>query len=253
MGWLAALFMGLVLGMLGGGGGILAVPILIGFFGFGGVQATGGSLFVVGITSLAGAIEGLLKREARLREALSLALPSMVGAVVARALLVPHLPPRIVGFSKDDVLLLAFASLMIVVGARFLAKLEPRPIEVQPAWWKVPLFGLGIGLVSGTLGAGGGFLIVPVLTLMVGLDLATAVPTSLVVIAIQSLGGVVPELWNPTDWGVLASVTGVALVGMLVGTRLRRRIPQDGLRLGFGILVLAVAAFLASRVVLNRS
>ena len=222
MSWLATLFMGFVLGILGGGGGILTVPILVGFFGLSATEATGSSLLVVGLTSTIGAAQGILKKQSEVRPAILLAIPSMIGALLSRKFVVPS---HIFGLTKDQVLLGAFSVLMIVVGIRMLLK---KKEEVEPRYNPalVVTYGLLIGILSGTLGAGGGFLILPVLTLLLGVEMAKAVPTSLLVICIQSLGGFLGEVGKPIPWSLLLSIAGIALLGMILGLLLRERAPS---------------------------
>ena len=252
MGYLAALFMGFVLGLLGGGGGILTVPILVGFFGLSATAATGSSLFVVGLTSLLGAIQGLIKKQVELLPALLLAIPSMIGAITARKFLVPMIPSHILGLTKDQVLLTAFAILMIVIGVKMLLKKKegPEP-KHNPAL--VIVCGLAIGLLSGTLGAGGGFLILPVLTLLLSIELERAIPTSLAVITIQSLGGFTGELGKPIDWKLLLSVAAFALIGLGTGLLLRERAPRKTLQLAFAYLVFVVAVWMIAKAFMNHS
>lgn len=247
MSWVAVFGMGILLGLLGGGGGILTVPILVGFFGMAATEATGASLFVVGVASVIGAAQGLWRREVEVGAALLIAVPSAVGAFLARAVLVPRLPLVVFGLSKDDFLLVAFALLMVVVGLRMLKRPPEGSGRVVP---RVVIGALGflIGLVSGTLGAGGGFLIVPALTLLLGVDIRRAIPTSLTVIALQSLVGFAGELGNPVAWDVLLPVLGVGLLGLMAGMPLRERAPKDHLRVGFAMLVFVVAMWMAVRV-----
>lgn len=247
MEWLAVFGMGLLLGLLGGGGGILTVPILVAFFGLPATQATGASLFVVGVASIVGSADGYRRGEVDTRSALLVAIPSALGAFSARRFLVPSLPESILGLSKDEFLLVVFAALMVVVGWRMLSTGEPKP-GGAPKPLVVGLLGLAIGLVSGTLGAGGGFLIVPALTLLLGVDIRRAIPTSLTVIAIQSLIGFSGELGKPIPWELLLQVLGVGLLGMLVGMPLRSRAPKAHLRVGFAILIFFVAAWMVFRV-----
>ena len=247
MGWLATLFMGFVLGLLGGGGGILTVPILVGFFGLSATEATGSSLLVVGLTSTIGAAQGILKKQSEVRPAILLAIPSMIGALLSRKFVVPAIPSHIFGLTKDQVLLGAFSVLMIVVGIRMLLKkkeeVEPRH---NPAL--VVTYGLLIGILSGTLGAGGGFLILPVLTLLLGVEMAKAVPTSLLVICIQSLGGFLGEVGKPIPWSLLLSIAGIALLGMILGLLLRERAPRKTLQLAFSYMVFAVAIWMIAKI-----
>lgn len=248
MGWLATLFMGFVLGLLGGGGGILTVPILVGFFGVATTVATGESLFVVGLTSVIGAIQGLVKKQVEIASAFMIAIPSMIGALSARLFIVPAIPKMIFGLHKDQVTLGAFALLMVIVGARMLMKKrEAGETKHNPAL--VVVYGLMIGILSGSLGAGGGFLILPVLTLLIGVEMERAVPTSLLVISIQSLGGFLGELGKPIPWSMLLSIAGVALVGMIIGMQLREKAPRKTLQIAFAYMVFAVSIWMFSRAI----
>jgi len=247
MSWVAVFAMGVLLGLLGGGGGILTVPILVGFFGLPATQATGASLFVVGVASVLGGAQGAIKKEVDFRAAALIAIPSSIGAFAARKLLVPSLPPEILGLTKDNFLLLLFAVLMAVVGWRMIRTSESKTQRDAPALLTAAM-GLAIGLVAGTLGAGGGFLIVPALTLLLGVDIKRAIPTSLTVIAIQSLIGFLGELGKPISWNVLMPVLGVAIVGMLVGMPLRDHAPKHHLRTGFAALIFVVAAWMVFKV-----
>lgn len=247
MSWVAVLAMGVLLGLLGGGGGILTVPILVGFFGLPATQATGASLFVVGVASIIGGAQGALKREVDFRAAGLIAIPSSIGAFAARKLLVPNLPNTILGLSKDEFLLILFAALMVAVGWRMFRSSESNT-KTEPSAALIAGLGLAIGLVAGTLGAGGGFLIVPALTLLLGVDIKRAIPTSLTVIALQSLIGFTGELGKPISWDVLLPVLGVAIVGMLVGMPLRDHAPKQHLKTGFAVLIFVVAAWMIIKV-----
>ncbi|MBV6459181.1 MAG: hypothetical protein HONBIEJF_02324 [Fimbriimonadaceae bacterium] len=251
MAWAAVAVMGVVLGLLGGGGGILTVPILVGLFGMTPIQATGMSLAVVGMVSLAGAAQGVVRGEADLRAALALAVPAMAGAFVARAVLVPLIPEQVGRFKGEDLLLPVFAVILVVVGIRMLTDVrEARPARKGALY--IGLVGFSIGLLSGCLGAGGGFLIVPALTLAVGLDIRRAIPTSLVVIALQSLAGFAAELQRELDWMLLALIIAVAMLGMVVGVLLRQRVDQARLRTAFATLLFLVATWMAADFGLNR-
>jgi len=247
MGWLAVFGMGLVLGALGGGGGILTVPILVGLFGMGATEATGASLLVVGLISSVGAIQGFVKKMTDAQAGLLLAIPSTLGALTARVLLVPNIPATFFGITKDKLLLGTFAAIMIIVGIKMLRPAVEAP-QVEAGRLKIALFGLMIGLVSGVLGAGGGFLILPVLTLLVGVKLEKAIPTSLMVISLQSLGGFAGELGKPIQWQTLGSVVLVAMVGLVVGLMFRECVPRKALQFSFAGLVFVVAGWMIFRV-----
>lgn len=251
MQWLAVLLMGWVLGALGGGGGILTVPILVGLFGMTATAATGSSLFIVGSTSAIGAMQGLWKGQSEWRAAVGLAIPSTIGAFAARRWIVPSIPKSIAGVPKDDVLLGAFALLMVIVGVRML---RPAAVEARTdaGIVKIAAIGLLIGVVSGLLGAGGGFLILPVLTLFLGVPMQRAVPTSLLVITIQALGGFTGELGKPIEWRTLGTIIAVAIAGLLIGLQMRGRASQQTLKVGFSMLVFAVAAWIIIKIAMNH-
>ncbi len=251
MAWIAVFGMGLVLGALGGGGGILTVPILVGLFGMSATEATGSSLFVVGIASSIGAVQGLWKKQVEVRSALLIAIPSATGAFLARKFVVPGIPENVAGLPKDDILLAAFAALMVLVGIRMLR--PPGTLaRAEASIAKIAGIGFLIGLVSGVLGAGGGFLILPALTLLMGVELTRAIPTSLVVISIQSLVGFGGELSKPIQWSVLWLVAAVAVTGLILGLVVRDRAPKKALQLAFAILVFLVAGWMFLKIGLNH-
>lgn len=247
MGWLAVLAMGLVLGALGGGGGILTVPILVGLFGFSALEATGGSLLVVGLASSVGAVKGMISKEIEWKAGLSLAVPSMIGAFSARMFVVPNIPDPVLGVAKDDLLLGTFALVMILIGAKMLLPEKAEP-KVETNQIKIALVGLVIGMVSGVLGAGGGFLILPALTLLLGIELKKAIPTSLLVISLQSLVGFSGELTRPIQWSLLGGIVGVAMLGLVLGLLVRDKAPKDVLKSSFAVLVFLVAGWMIYRV-----
>ncbi|MFZ4508458.1 MAG: sulfite exporter TauE/SafE family protein [Fimbriimonas sp.] len=248
MAWFAVLGMGMVLGALGGGGGILTVPILVGLFGMSATEASGSSLLVVGLASSVGAVQGLFAKKVDWPAALLIAVPSTIGALAARLFVVPNIPKLVFGIAKDDLLLGTFAAVMVLVGIKMLRPAKEEQV-IESGRIKIALVGLLIGVVSGMLGAGGGFLILPALTLLVGLDLAGAIPTSLLVISLQSLGGFTGELGKPIQWGLLGGIVAVAMAGMGLGLLLRKRAPQKTLQTSFAVLVFAVAAWMVVKVI----
>lgn len=238
--WVAVVAMGFVLGAIGGGGGILTVPILVGLFGMKATEATGSSLFVVGATSAVGAVLGLRNKTVHLVPALQLAVPSSFGAFIARKFLVPAIPATVAGIQRDSLLLVGFACLMLVVAARMARPTpEAEPQTRHPSI--VILLGLALGVVSGTFGAGGGFLILPALTLFLGIEIKLAVPTSLTVITVQSLIGFCGELSKPIQWNLIVPVAAVAVVGLVIGLQLRNKLPGRTLQIAFSVVVVLVA------------
>lgn len=255
LGYVAAVLMGLTLGLIGGGGSILTVPILVYLFGQSATVATGTSLVVVGTTALVGAFSYLRRSEANLRVAFTFGLPSIVAVYLTRAYLMPAIPERVpLGVAspdRDQAILVLFALLMLgtsfsMIRHRPSAKNPPEkePIRVarSPARKAVLTIGEGalVGMLTGLVGAGGGFLIVPALVLMTGLPMRTAVGTSLLIIAAKSLIGSVGDVQSglPIDWSLVGAITALAVVGITVGTALSARVPADRLKKAFGVFVL---------------
>jgi hypothetical protein len=238
---LAAL-VGVALGMLGGGGSIMMVPLLVYVAGVDKHQAIAMSLFVVGVTSLVGVIGHVRAARVRWGIGLTFGAAGVAGAVLG-GLLGSHLP--------GDLLLGAFAVMML---ATSFAMIRGRregdgDAEMRPRLVRILLQGFGVGLVAGTVGAGGGFLIVPAMVLLAGLPMAVAVGTSLVVLTLQSLAGFVSYAYLTSapvavDWKLTLLVSALAVVGSLVGAKLVGIVPGEVLRRGFGWFVLVLGALM---------
>lgn len=262
-GYMAAVLMGITLGMIGGGGAILTVPILVYLFRIDPIQATGYSLFIVGSASLVGATRYARQGLIDFPTALNFAGPSFLGVYAARRLLVPALPDPVFtagGFvlSKSHLLMLTFALLMVAASFSMIIKRQPKvqnPGAEAPrasVRWLIALQGLAIGLIAGFVGAGGGFLIIPGLVVLLGLPMKRAVPTSLFIIGVQSLLGFIGE-WqqNPAmNWGFLLQMTGIALLGIVLGTSMQKLVADTHLRKGFGWFVLAVGLTIITQQIL---
>jgi uncharacterized membrane protein YfcA len=261
-GYLAALMIGLSLGLIGGGGSILTLPVLVYLFGVSPSLATAYSLAIVGVTSLVGAAFYLRARLVDLRVAAAFGPPSIAAVYAVRAYLLPAMPETLSlggGFavSRDHVILFLFAALMVGAGWKMI-----RPGEVAPpeegkrgGYGLVVVEGVLVGGLTGLVGAGGGFLIVPALVLLAGLPMRMAAGTSLLLIAAKSLIGFGGDLQSGTliDWPLLGSIIGLALAGIFVGFALARRISAQRLQAGFGWFVLAMAAFIVVRELLVGS
>lgn len=229
-----AVLVGLSLGLLGGGGSILLVPLLVYVADTDPKQAIALSLLVVGVTSAAGALPHARAGRVDWRTAGLFGSAAMVGA---------YLGGRLGALLPSAVLLIAFAVMMLVTaGAMLRDSGEPEPGERDHATLKALAEGLGVGAVTGLVGAGGGFLVVPALVLLGGLSMPAAVGTSLVVIAMKSVAGVAGYLSGVQfDWGTAGAVTTATVIGALLGARLVDHVPADRLRDGFGWAVLAMA------------
>ncbi|HET9503452.1 MAG TPA: sulfite exporter TauE/SafE family protein [Hymenobacter sp.] len=252
-GYFAAIFIGLALGIMGGGGSILTVPVLVYLLGVSPVLSTAYSLFVVGSTAAVGAASYLRRGLVSLRTAVVFLLPSLLAVFAVRKLLLPAVPHELftvggVLITKDLLVLVAFAGLM-VAAATAMIRGPQAAAQAAPAACNYPLV-LGIGLMVGTLtglvGAGGGFLIIPALVLGARLPMQQAVGTSLAIIALNSLIGFVGDLSAGTAiaWPFLLGFLAFALAGIALGTYLARFIPGSRLRPAFGWFTLAMGTFI---------
>lgn len=226
---------GISLGLLGGGGSILTVPLLTYVAGIDARHAIAMSLLVVGVTSTVGAVPHARAGRVHWKVAVVFGLAAMSGAYIGG---------RCARFVPADVLLAAFAIIMLGAGFAMLrARKESGANDQQIRVVKILAMGTAVGVVSGLVGAGGGFLLVPALSLLAGLPMPTAVGTSLVVIAAQSYAGLAGHLADEAvDWQLAAMVITAAVTGALVGGRLIRWVDPSSLRRAFGWLVLLMAS-----------
>jgi uncharacterized protein len=233
---LLSLLIGVSLGLLGGGGSILTVPILVYVAGQDAKTAIATSLLVVGVTSAAGVIAHARAGRVRWRTGLIFGAAGMVGAYGGG---------RVAEFIPGTALLVAFGVMMIVTSVAMLRgrrNVTPERPPTDLPVVRILAEGAVVGAVTGLVGAGGGFLVVPALVLLGGLPMATAVGTSLLVIAMKSGAGLLGYLAStPIDWQLAGFVTAAAIVGSVAGGRLAGRIPEDRLRRAFGWFVLVMA------------
>ncbi len=258
LGYFAAIFIGLTMGLMGGGGSILTVPVLVYLIGLNPLLATAYSLLIVGATALVGAAGYFRKGLVAHRTALLFALPSLVAVFATRKLLLPAIPAQ--GFmlgsfpvSKGLLVMTVFAVLMVAAATAMIRSTqrdappdEPEAADVPTAPNQLLMTGIGlaVGVLTGFVGAGGGFLIIPALVLVGRLPMKRAVGTSLLIIAINSLVGFTGDLTAGLrpDWGFLLVFLGFALVGIGLGTRLSRFIPGARLKPAFGWFTLVMGS-----------
>ncbi len=255
-GYLASILMGLSLGMIGGGGSILTVPILVYLFKIDPVLATAYSLFIVGLTALIGGGFYLKKGEVDLKTGLIFAVPSFVGVYLTRAYVIPHLPDPVFtigshAISKPLLIMLVFAILMVVasvsmIKTKSISTIAPKEVSVKNRFLLISLEGLIIGSITGFVGAGGGFLIIPALVLLVRMPMKIAVGTSLFIIAAKSLLGFIGDVQHQAyiDWQLLLTVSSIAIVGLFVGILLSKEVSEKALKKGFGYFVLIMGALI---------
>lgn len=235
---LLSVLIGLSLGLLGGGGSILTVPILTYVAGLNPKEAIAASLFVVGATSAVSAVDHARKRRVKWRTGLIFGAAGMAGAL-GGGLLGGHIP--------GTILMIAFALMMVATSLAMIRGRRDRATKEHDGELpvgKVVVEGLVVGLVTGLVGAGGGFLVVPALALLGGLSMPVAVGTSLVVIAMKSFAGLGGYLTTVTlDWALVGGVTAAAIAGSFIGARLAGRVAEAALRKGFGLFVLVMGVF----------
>lgn len=251
IGYLASIGIGVILGLLGGGGSILAIPILVYFFHLDAVRASAYSLFIVGVTSFIGAIPKYKDHLINIQTGLLFGLPSIVAIFATRKWVVPAIPEVIfhiggLTFSRRLLVLGFFAVLMISASWSLIRQgKESRSVDRE---WRVPLLifeGILIGFLTGLVGAGGGFLIIPALVWLTRMPFKTAVGTSLFIIAINTLLGFLGDVMNyPIQWRFLLTLTALAVIGILIGNQLQKNVSAERLKRVFGWLILVTGAWI---------
>ncbi|WP_162426650.1 sulfite exporter TauE/SafE family protein [Pontibacter pudoricolor] len=276
LGYIAALLIGLSLGLIGGGGSILTVPVLVYLIGLNPVISTAYSLFIVGLTSLVGSWKFYKKGLVSLKTAVVFGLPSIVAVYITRRYIVPAIPENLfmVGqlvVTKGVLLMLLFAGLMVFASFSMIRKKKEVPAEPvaivdenidteldvehtdktethpKPKFNYAGILGEGlvVGTLTGLVGAGGGFLIIPALVLFSKLDMKMAVGTSLLIIAVKSLFGFIGDIYNyEIDWMFLGIFSTISIAGIFIGSFLSTKIHADKLRTSFGWFVLLMGIYI---------
>ena len=278
LGYIAAMLIGLSLGLIGGGGSILTVPVLVYLLGLSPVISTAYSLFIVGLTSLVGSYKFYQKGLVSLKTAIVFGIPSIVAVYITRRYLVPAIPENLftVGdllVTKGVMLMLLFAGLMVFASISMIKKKktpsEPAdvvdenidteidvehtsPTEKHPKpkfnYGGILAEGLVVGTLTGLVGAGGGFLIIPALVLFSKLDMKMAVGTSLLIIAAKSLFGFIGDIFNyEIDWMFLGIFSTISIAGIFIGTYLSTKIHADKLKTSFGWFVLVMGIYIIAK------
>lgn len=258
LGYAAALVVGLVLGLIGGGGSILTVPVLVYLLNVDAEMATAYSLFVVGVSAAFGAVQSHRNGLVDFKTGVVFALPSLAAVYLTRRLLVPAIPDAfsVLGLpmTKNLLIMVLFAVLMIAASASMIrGRKEEKPkAEGKANWWLVPIEGVLVGVLTGMVGAGGGFLIIPALVVLVRMPMKTAIGTSLMIIAFKSLVGFLGDLGTDKvmDWALLGGFTALTVVGILLGMQLAKRIDGSSLKKGFGYFVLVTGTFILLKEIL---
>lgn len=258
LGYIAAILIGLSLGLIGGGGSILTVPVLVYLFHIAPLPATSYSLFIVGLTSLVGAYSNLKEHQVSISTALWFGAASVITVLITRRFLIPAIPDTLFfagsfAITKSFAIMVLFAILMLFAS---ISMIKPDKATVPQArnnyekkhHIQLIIYGLLIGLVTGVLGAGGGFLLIPALVLLVKLPMKKAIGTSLFIIAINSLIGFLGDAGHyPIHWPLLLSISILAIVAVLAGNVLKRKIDGSRLKKGFGWFVLIMGIYIITR------
>lgn len=253
-GYLASALIGISLGLIGGGGSILTVPVLVYLFGVNAVEATAYSLFIVGTTSLVGTFPKYKEGVVNVKTGLIFGAPSILAVYLTRKWLVPAIPDVVFTLGEHEVtksilLMLLFAVLMVFASVSMIRdKKASQPADQTSKGLNYPMIlaeGAIVGVLTGLVGAGGGFLIIPALVLFTGLPMKEAVGTSLMIIAVKSLIGFTGDLGHFTmNWPLLLSVSGIAVAGIFAGNYLSARIDGAKLKKGFGWFVLVMGIYI---------
>lgn len=254
IGLFAAVIIGISLGLIGGGGSILTVPVLVYIFHVETVLATGYSLFIVGVTSLVGSMSYFRSKLINLKTAIIFGIPSFISVYLTRAFVIPSVPDEIMQWgdfllTKDRFLLILFSVLMI--GASYSMIKKPKLISKEEDSHQVfnyPLIlleGVVVGFLTGLVGAGGGFLIIPALVVFSKLPMKEAVGTSLLIIATKSLVGFTGEIGRyAIDWYFLIGISVVAVIGIFLGTLLSKKMNGEQLKPAFGWFTLVMGIYI---------
>ena len=254
LGYIAAIIIGITLGLIGGGGSILTVPVLVYLFQVNPVLATAYSLFIVGTTSIVGSFSYFKKGLVNVKTAIVFGIPSLIAVYITRAAILPAIPEGIFTFgnfilTKNLLLMLLFAILMILASYSMIKKTKPSTTESNEAqkfnYPMILLEGSIVGVLTGLVGAGGGFLIIPALVILSKLPIKEAVGTSLVIIAAKSLIGFFGEKGSMAfDWSFLALITTLSIIGIFIGTALSKKVDGNKLKPAFGWFVLAMGIYI---------
>lgn len=254
IGYLASVVIGISLGLIGGGGSILTIPILVYLFKIDPKLATSYSLFIVGITALSGCFSHYRMGNLKIKSALFFAIPSVFSILVIREVIILKIPNVIFTINdfqvtKNFLIMIVFALLMIAASISMIYKNSPQLESSKTNYLQLAIIGAIVGLVTGFLGAGGGFLIIPALLFFANLPMKQAVGTSLLIIFINSSIGFAGDLYigTPINYTFLLSITAIAFIGMLIGSFLSKKIDGNKLKPIFGWFILVMGIYIVIR------
>ncbi|PKA14697.1 sulfite exporter TauE/SafE family protein [Leptospira haakeii] len=257
LGYISSFFMGTMLGLIGAGGSILTVPILFYFFGQDAIFATTNSLFVVGIAALAGAIIQSKNGDINIKIGTYFAAPSFIGIYIARNFLLPSIPNIIISnfgitLTKPLFIMIIFSIIMVFSSWTMIRSNSSVPLEItrlntsSANFLSIGIKGLMVGMITGFVGAGGGFLIIPALIILLKFPIKKAVGTSLVIIAANSLFGFGISFRSVQieNCPLLLTICALGIAGMFLGQKLSHKMSEKSLKSGFGYFALIIASFI---------
>ena len=257
-GYIASIFIGISLGLIGSGGSILTVPVLVYLFGIGVEMSTAYSLFIVGSTALVGGVRNAFLSNVNYKTAVVFTIPAFIAVYTTRAYLVPAIPSVIMTLgtyvlTKDIAIMVFFALVMLAASVSMIRNKRKKEEENAVPQLNLPVIiieGAVVGVLTGIVGAGGGFLIIPALVLFAKLPMKKAVGTSLLIIAAKSLIGFIGDVQrygDQLDWTRLLTVTAIAVFGIFIGIYLNTFIDGKKLKKGFGWFVLLMAVYIIGK------
>ena len=251
LGYIGALIVGLVLGLIGGGGSILTVPLLVYLLGYNPIVATAYSLFVVGTTSLVGTYQKYKKGLVDFKTGLAFSFPSFVAVYLSRRYLVPGIPEILFSIGEFEItkgmgIMLFFAIIMLLASISMIRNGKEKEVASKPQpYYTTFIQGLIIGTITGVIGAGGGFLYVPALVLWANIPMKKAVGTSLIIVTINSLIGFTGDVQTlDIEWIFLLTFTLISILGIIIGVFLSKFVSGKKLKKSFGFFVLIMAIYI---------
>lgn len=253
-GYIASVLIGVSLGLIGGGGSIFTVPVLVYLFGIDAFLATEYSLFIVGTSSIIGSVSYFKNGLVSMKTVLIFGIPSVISIFLTRNFLLPIIPDSIfkIGnfvMTKNIFLLLIFAGLMIAASYKMIRKNKVLEIKATSSQKNNAFLAAGegsvVGFLTGLVGAGGGFMIIPALVNFLKMPMKVAIGTSLVIISVNSLIGFFSSVNHlKIDWNFLGSISAIAIVGIFIGTQLSKKINGEKLKPVFGWFILIMGVYI---------
>ena len=251
IGYISAIIIGIILSLIGSGGSILTIPVLVYIFTIEPILATTYSLFIVGVTAFFGAIKNIKKGNVDFKIGLIFTLPSLLSIYFTRRFILPSLPQKIkitenFYYKTNELILIFLSMIMVLTAVSMIIKKNINTIKKEINYFIIIIEGLIIGLVTGLIGTGGGFLIIPMLVLFGGLSMKKAIGTSLIIIFLKSLIGIIGDfqLSLNIDWPFLLSFSCFSLLGVLIGLYISKFITGEKLKKIFSYFILSIAVFI---------